>query len=268
MFALVGILGAVAVPVHAQEPAPTTLDLASFKMPRPVRQDKAPAKPPSFTLELTLGAGDFEHDTSGTPLDGETDAGLLRGRFEGFGESGFGGGVEIEAIKSDDDLFTNAGFGESEASSLEIFGYGAYRVHSGNFLMPIRFGVFGREYQIEQQTPSGEVEVTSLGIKLAAEPDIAFVATENVRFGVFANVALGIGISEVETNLSSTKWDTSTTTFGFDAGLRLRLSIATLSLAYIHREEAIDESDVEGGTRIPAFDTDFDGVALTLGFNF
>lgn len=230
----------------------------------------APARKqlPPFLIDLTLASGSFDHDTDGSNLDGDTTAGLLRLRFEGYGESRFGGGVEVEVIGSDDDLFVDNGFGESEARAVEVFGYGAYRFESRRFAMPLRFGLFGRRYETEFANPSGEIETTSFGIKVAAEPEIAFVMTEKVRFGAYGNLALGFGVSEIQVSGTSTEWDSNNATLGLELGLRLRVGITAMSLAYLHRTEAIDDSDPEGGVFIRGVDTNFDGVAFTFGFTF
>jgi hypothetical protein len=134
--------------------------------------------------------------------------------------------------------------------------------------MPLRFGLFGRQYLLEESATGADLDTTSFGIEVATDPDVALVTTSDTRFSVFAGVAFGVGASEVETNLASNTWDTSVATFGLDAGLRLRVGVVTLALAYLRRAEAIDESDVEAGTFVRAVDTDFDGLAFTLGFVF
>ena len=78
----------------------------------------------------------------------------------------------------------------------------------------------------------------------------------------------GFGVSEIQVSGTSTEWDSNNATLGLELGLRLRVGITAMSLAYLHRTEAIDDSDPEGGVFIRGVDTNFDGVAFTFGFTF
>src|SRR5262245_47938196 len=75
--------------------------------------------------DFALGAGDYEHDTSGDGgfASGETDGGYLRVRGEYFFDLGLGTGISIEGIGSDDDLFADAGSPDVEGSSGVMFLY-------------------------------------------------------------------------------------------------------------------------------------------------
>jgi hypothetical protein len=272
--AALALVSALVTAAIAQRPSPERApdgDLPAWAAGRAgARQDNdfEGRRPlPTFQAELLVAAGRFDHDTDASGLDGDAGAALARLRLEGFGGSGFGGGLELEGIGSDDDLFADAGFPDTEAAVGELFVYAGYRLHAPRFRMPMRLGLYGRSYTIDQSALS-ELELFTVGIKFALQPELSLVENDRVRFSAYASFAFGGGAGEFETEPATNTWDTSSATFGLDLGLRLQARAATIALAYVFRHEAVDESELAAGSVVRAMDAQFQGFGVAIGLSF
>src|SRR5687767_14766424 len=87
---------------------------------------------PRFRIAAAIAGGNFDFETddpdpSGPTLEGDTDAGMFRLSFEATTARGIGGGVRLESVASDDDLFVDAGFNATEAGNGTLFAHFTYR---------------------------------------------------------------------------------------------------------------------------------------------
>ncbi|MEO6709366.1 MAG: hypothetical protein ABI054_07525 [Planctomycetota bacterium] len=223
-----------------------------------------------FDGRMTLAAGDYDHDTDGS-FDDETKAGFVGLRAEASNRSGLGGGVSIEVMNSDDDLFEGQTANESQATSVEIAPFFLYRVDGGDrFRMPLRAGPWIHALTLDEQHSSDSLTWVSVGLRVAVEPEIVLARSEGFEFSLFSEVSLAGGGTQVHQELGSgdEDYDTGGGAFGFEIGPRFRWSHFSAGVSLLHRSLSFDKSDRENNVRIPGIDTSFDAFAISFGGGF
>ncbi len=242
--------------------------LASLLVILPAAALQAQHELPRFRIELGLGAGDLEHTTESSPLDGATDAGMFRLHFEAFATNGFGGGVRYEVFASDDDLFVPAGFNATEASTGSLFAHVSYRVEAAQFAMPLRAGLLFAQHTLDDKVADQETDFTSLGVQFEAAPEFFLTRDADFSWSLHAGLGFGIGATVVESDGLPGDFESDTGFLGLEIGTRVRFSAVELGLSYVLRSHSMDESDPEGGLAIFGYDSQFDGVMLSVAAVF
>jgi hypothetical protein len=106
----------------------------------PLTAQEATTAQARFDVSLGLAGGSFEHRTEASSRDDRTSGALLLLRAEATTAGGFGGGLRLESLQTDDDLFAGTGSNEVEANQGTLFAHLTYRLQEGSFAMPIRIG--------------------------------------------------------------------------------------------------------------------------------
>lgn len=235
-------------------------------MPQAVRN-------PVFTGQVTLGGGRYEHDIDGGG-DDRTRAGYFALMLEGGSRDGFGGGVRIESVSSDDDLFEGSGT-SSQATGVDIAPYFLWRaVDTGRFRMPVRVGPWINVLQLDEESSDDQVTWVTVGLRAAVAPEVALLTRRNFALSIASEISLAAGGTaiEVESGNDDQTFDSSAGAFGFELGPRFRWSHFYAGFSYVHRSLSVDESDTEnlGGvpTVVREFDNSFDGLVVSFGGGF
>lgn len=251
-----------------EPPAGRELSWRPTRSPSVNRQQAVqhPPRKTNFDARLRLGTGKLKQDFDGGG-EGKTDANLFALQFEGYSTRGFGGGIRLEGIGSDSDLFASSGLPDTEADLAELSLFFCYRLEKGRFRMPIRTGPTFINYEIKFFDDSKAIYDT-VGARVEVEPEFAFVQGPNTNWGLFANLGLGIGLTRIETSPSTTDNDSTALLGKFEIGTRAQLGPVLMDLGYVFRQMNIDESDVVEGTFYRETDTTFSGVQFTIGARF
>lgn len=243
-------------------------------------QPAAPSSPgmvrmarPHLHGQVTLAGGRDEHDIDGAGQD-DTDAGLLGVLIEAHGDNGIGGGISIETMGTDDDLFQSTG--ALEASWVEVAPFFLYEIVSGDrFRMPLRAGPWIHVLEVNDANNSDFIRWGSVGVRLAVEPEVVISRNEDFAFSLFSSVSVAGGSTGIDAEVGNIdhKFDTDGGAFGLELGPRIRWSHFMASVSFIHRTVSMDDSDTETvngtpGVFIRGFDNDFDAIAFTFGGGF
>lgn len=222
-----------------------------------------------FQGDLILAPGTYKHDVTGTTsLDDSSEASFVRMRAEGFAPEGLGGGIALDAIGSDDDLFDR---GAAYAGG-DLFLYGGYRFGAEDVRVPVRLGllVSGRTLELKDSSDT-ELNWSSLGVGFEVAPQIRLLGSANGfslwAFGDFRMGVMGTEI-EVETSLGAPTWDTASLLWGAHMGLRGQVQQFQFSLGYLGSLFAAAESDSKGGITLRESSDTFNGFAIGLGLAF
>ncbi len=222
-------------------------------------------------VQITLGyaPGSYHHETSGTNLDDTTSAGLVRFAVEGVSPIGVGGGLALEFGGTDDDLFENVGAVDGQVATSDVFLHFTFRVAAPQFRMPIRVGPYLHTLRLEDNSPD-ELTWASFGARVQIEPEVLLVRTPNGELGLFAELGVGAHGTAIELDSPSgdEDYDSDGISAGANIGVRGRWTGFTISLSYIWRHFAVDDSDIENFTFVREIDTRQDGLLLEMGFSF
>ena len=228
----------------------------------------AQEREPRFRIGLGLAGGDFDYETEGSNLDGETDAGFFRLQFEGTSSRGIGGGLRFESLVTDDDLFDAAGFAASEAHNGTVFGHFTYRLEAHRFAMPIRVGLLLNGLTLEETGSGYETTFGSVGPYFEVAPEVTLVRRGSTRWSLFAEVGVGVGGTAIEVAGDSRDYESATSFAGVELGTRLLLGPIELGLSYVGRWQALDESDPENGFVVLPNEVDFQGLMISFAVVF
>lgn len=220
-----------------------------------------------FRFDLGFAGGVAVHETESSPLDDDTGGAFTRIRFEGVSERGFGGGLRFEQWVSDDDLFQGA-FPATEATSSSFYAHFTYRMHDGDFTMPMRIGLLFNNYVLEEVVAPVEVEADTVAILFEVAPEIVVSRGATVTWSLYGELGLGGGSTEITATATPGTFDSTASVWTLEAGTRLRFDIGEVGLAYVNHGVAFDESDPVGASFIRGFGGAFHGVMLTVGIVF
>lgn len=224
----------------------------------------------NFRFDFTAGGGRVRHETDSSSLDGRTDGGFARVRFEGVSNQGIGGGVRFESWGSDDDLFVDEGFTAEEATARAIFGHFTYRAGGrGKFIMPIRIGLMAHNYELENvASGASTLEVDSFGPRFEVEPEFIFNRGRAVEVSAYGVFGLAGTFSTAEISTSSSDFDSGSAFWFLEAGARVRFKFFELGTGIVTNGMAMAESDTVGTTVVNGFGSSFTGIIFTGAFVF
>lgn len=223
---------------------------------------------PRFRVGLGLAGGRFDFETDGSGLDDRTDAGMFRLHFEGTSGRGIGGGVRLESIASDDDLFADTAFEPSEAANGTLFGHFTYRVASHRFAMPLRVGLLLNGLTLTENATDAEVTYASIGPYFEIAPEVVIARSGSTWWSLFGEVGVGVGGTAIDIEGDSRDWESATSFAGLELGTRLQLGPIELGLSYVGRWQSMDESDPEGNEVVLGYDADFQGLMFSFAVVF
>ena len=223
---------------------------------------------PWFRVGVGFAGGEFDYRTDNSPLDDDTDGALFRLEFEAIGRRGLGGGLRIEGISSDDDLFVGAGFPASEASSGTFYGHFTYRLEEHRFVMPIRIGLLFNGLEIEENVSGESLDYGSIGPYFELEPEVTLARSGRTAWTLYGELGVGAAYTVIDSNTDSNDYDSSTGFLGLEFGTRLLLNKVELSLAYVGRFQSTDDSDPENGLFVRGNDIAFQGLFFGVGVVF
>ncbi|MBX3463932.1 MAG: hypothetical protein KF830_12240 [Planctomycetes bacterium] len=223
---------------------------------------------PNFRVELGASAGRLEHRTDSSPLDGKTDAAMFRVQFEGVSRHGFGGGVQFEAIGTDDDLFADAGFNAGQITSSTLFLHFTYRLWAKRFSMPARIGVRFNGYELEDRVLREDITYGTIGPYLEIAPEFRFVDRRSFSWSLYGQFGAGFGFTGIDVDNDSNDYVATTVSLGGEVGTRLRAGPVEFSLGFITRWQSMDDSDPENGLIVLGYDSVYYGGLFSCSVVF
>ncbi|MEQ1634034.1 MAG: hypothetical protein ABL997_16775 [Planctomycetota bacterium] len=219
--------------------------------------------------DAAFGGGKLEHTTKGTSLDDEATAAYFAFGAEAIGSQGMGGGLRVETLTSDDDLFLGLGAGTpAQAFDSEVFLHGTGVLGGDDTLVPIRFGLFFRNYTLESVASGSELSWLSFGPKVEATPDFALTSNDTVRWSMTGRFGLGAGTTVVEDDALAQEFDTTMVQVDLGVGTRLQFETLRLDVGWLHRRTNYAESDVAASLTVLEADSTFSGFTFSLGATF
>lgn len=245
--------------------------LAAQQQDPPATQDTQPAAAHEHLqvrVGLALGAGKFEHTTSGSAGNsGKTDAGYLRFDLEFLGDNDFGGGLTLEGTHTDDDLFDAAGI-RSRADDAELFLHGTGMFRGEHIEAPVRFGLFIRDYTTDDLTTDASVDWRTVGLRLETTPAFTLVDGGGVRWSLDGRFGFAIGRAQVSSDPATFKADSSMAGLDLGIGTHLRLRPVEFGVDYLYRSVAFDQSEHVNGLAYARADGTFTGLLLSMAVRF
>jgi hypothetical protein len=223
---------------------------------------------PRFRIALGLSGGRFEFDSDGSALADRTSAGLFRLQFEGTSRAGIGGGVRLESIASDDDLFAGSAFATSEATNSTLFGHFTWRIEEHRFAMPLRIGLLANGLVLTENTSDAESTYSSIGPYFEIAPEVTLARSGRTAWSLYGEFGFGAAATIAEFDGDNRDYESSTGYAGVELGTRLTLGKIELGLAYVGRWQSMDESDPEGGNVAFGYDSEYQGALFTFGIVF
>lgn len=225
--------------------------------------------PSAVRTTFAFGQGDVEHRTKGTALDGKTDANYFAVGLEAIGQEGIGLGFRFEGIGSDDQLFVGAGAGSpSEAADGELFVHGTLDMGDDAARFPVRLGLFGRGYTLQENATGDEISWGTFGPRLEVAPDVAIVHDGGFRWSLTGRLGGAFGGTVVSVTGAPEDWSTVAAMFDVALGTRLELDQFHLDVGWLSRNAHYAESDPANSAVVLAADSEFTGFVLTLGARF
>ncbi|MFY9340847.1 MAG: hypothetical protein WAT39_00065 [Planctomycetota bacterium] len=223
---------------------------------------------PRIRIGFGVAGGRFRFEEDGSRADGETRASLVRVHAEATTANGIGGGIRFESVVSDDDLFDDAGFTDTEATQASLFVHFTYRIASHRFAMPVRIGFLLDELTLEEVDTDTEVHYGSAGFRFELAPELLLVRRRSFAWSLFAEFGAAATGTTVEVDGDRNDYESGTGFLGLEAGTRLRFGNAELGLSYVGRWQGMDESDEEDGFVVLGYDARFQGVLLAFAIDF
>lgn len=225
---------------------------------------------PRLQIWADVGIGTLDHDTNGANLDGDDTATLLEIGVEGFSDSGFGGGVRVGFLGSDDGMFDDIGVDGVTASAADLYLHVTQRWAHDRFAMPLRFGFLVNSYDLEQDTTTFDetIQYDSFGVRTELEPEFLLSDWDGAVLTAGSRLSLGSAWTECSTDPSSFEADSSTIFYGIDLGLRMRTGMGSFHLGWVLRGQSMDDSEVNGGFFYRGYDATFTGLMIGGGIFF
>jgi hypothetical protein len=225
--------------------------------------------PTNVLGHLALGSGSMQHETRGTALDDRSDAEYFALGMDILDADDFGGGFEISAAQSDDDMFVHTPVAtRSEAGEGELSFHVTKILRGDRGQLPLRVGVFFRNHCLDFVDVGESLEWSSFGAKADIRPSLDLMQSGTLTWLLTGRLAVGFGATTIETDPDTEEWDTEVLMADLGIGTGLRFQQGTIELGYLLRMADYDESDARGGTTIRAADTEFSGIVLTGTLRF
>jgi hypothetical protein len=208
---------------------------------------------------VRLGSGTIQHESSGNSLDGSVDANYFALFAEALSENDIGGGVMLQSTQSDQLLFSAA-----SADDTDIFVHGTALFGDERFQLPLRFGLFYRDYELD--FPGGYTEWASIGPRIEVNPELQILASKSARWTLKGRLGAGIGATKITSGTTSQDFDSTAGMFDVGIGTRVTFPAFSAELGYLFRATRYNESD--SSDTIPSTDSQFDGITLTVAVTF
>jgi hypothetical protein len=260
-------------PASAQEPihlsffeptsARATYDLAETSIAREdVDSATTPASgaPERFEFRLELGAGTMDHEFVESDAQGSADAAFLGLQFEGVSARGFGGGVRVESIASDN--FDKDLLGD-DASATELFGFFTYRYQTERFKVAVRPGLGLSLHSYNDDLVDVTIDYSTVFLRIEAEPEFTLIENPDLLWSVYGDLALGYGTTQIDSEGIVPDDDSSAALVGVDLGTRLQLGRFLLGVGYVLRTLKIEDTDL-----YTTVENEFSGVQISLGIRW
>lgn len=245
-------------------PLALSLTAASFAGSLAAQEEREPR----FRIGLGLAGGSFDYETDGSGLDGDADAGMFRLSFEATTAKGLGGGLRLESVGTDDDLFTGTGFASAEAANGTLFGHFTYRIEAHRFAMPLRIGLLLNGLTLTENTTDDEVTFASVGPYFEIAPEVVLVRGGKTQWSLFGEVGVGVAGTAIDIEGDSRDFESTSSFAGLELGTRLLLGPIELGLSYVGRWQSMDESDPEGVDVVLGYDAEFQGGMFSIAVVF
>ena len=202
--------------------------------------------------------------SSGTNLSGETDALGGGAAFEGMGNM-IGGGIKLDFYLSDDDLVETAPGVDTQVLGATVFPHVTFRPGTDRFRVPIRVGpeVILNTFEFEGGPTSGDIDWVSAGIGIEVEPEFDFFRDDKSALSIYGGLRGGYGYAAISGPTDD--YDSSSTSFGAEIGLRYEISAFLVSAGFLSRTTTYDESDPENGTFVEETEFSFRGFFISAG---
>ncbi|MBL8754757.1 MAG: hypothetical protein JNK15_15745 [Planctomycetes bacterium] len=223
---------------------------------------------PRFRIGFALSGGEFDFDSDGSNLDDNQSAAMFRLQFEGTSRHGFGGGVRLESLATDDDFFVGNGFAATEVGNGSLFGHFTYRLETHRFAMPIRAGLLLNGLVLDEVGSNDEVTYGSFGPYFEIAPEVVLAKRGKTAWSLYGELGFGGGYTAIDVEGDPNEYESSTGFFGLELGTRLLLNKIELGLAYVGRWQAMDESDPEGSQVVLGYDADYNGLLFSFAVVF
>ena len=225
---------------------------------------------PRGIFNVRYGIGNVENEGSvvaGTRRD--TDGAFVGLALDAGGKH-FGGGFKLEVYGSDDDLY-GAAFTSSKAAGVEIFPHFTIRPTGGDiFRIPIRIGPYVQVHALELETATTDRTISFVGIggQVEIEPEIDFVRTDNIGFGLYGRLRLGLASAKIDNDIGPDDFDTNSSNLGTEIGLRFQAKLFLVGAGFMTRSTNYDRSDPANGTTFPESDFRFEGFFIDMGLRW
>ena len=221
-------------------------------------------------VELAAGSGRFEFTTDGSPSrTGHTDAGYLGLTLELIGEHDVGGGVRVEGIRTDDDLFLDTGGIRSRGTDNDVFLFGTGLFGDGvETRVPLRLGLLARNLVHKDLTSDVSTEWQAVGLGFEIEPDFALAHEGPVRWSLYSRFGVAFALATVSTDPATFDADSKMRSVDVGVGTRLQFGAGELGVGWLYRAVTFDESAAVNGARFAAVDARFSGLFATFALRF
>lgn len=237
--------------------------------PRPLQPVAAATNPIEFALDASIGGGSFKHRTGSPGPDGDASAAWFRLRFEVITDADIGGGLALEGLAAERELFTDSGDSDTDTGYGDLFAFFALYLGRGSDLaMPVRIGVFSNRYSIDNLNNS-DLDYPSVGARLEVEPELVLIRNgDRPALSLFGQASISGGTTQLATEPATVEADANATMWGFELGGRFRTGGAVFGLGWVFRGLHVSTSDTVNGITFPAIDTEFSGLQFSVGARF
>lgn len=231
-------------------------------------------RPVHFHGGFGVAGGTYAFDSDLAGFDDDATAGLFQTEFEVTNRRGLGGGIRFEYFVTEEDegLFRNPSniFDEgTQARSSTFLLHGTYLVSQHRFRMPVRIGLLINSLTLDDEgTINPETNYFSAGPFFEIEPEVTLVRAGPVRWSLYAQLGFGIAGTSIDVDGDFRDYDSASGFGMIEAGTRMRVGPANFGIAFIGRYQSMDRSDIEAGSFIYGYDSDFEGLLISAGFSF
>jgi hypothetical protein len=226
---------------------------------------RAAGEVPHSMARAYFAPGEAEIDVrSGTNVNGDTDALGGGAAFEGVGNM-IGGGIKLDFYLSDDDLIEGSSAVDTTVLGATVFPHVTFRPKTDRFRVPIRVGpeVILHTFEIEGTPADGDFDWVSAGIGIEVEPEFDFFRDEKSALSIYGGLRGGFGYAAISGPTDD--YDSDSTSFGAEIGMRWEINAFLLSAGYLTRMTNYDESDIENGTFVEETEFSFRGFFIGAG---
>lgn len=203
---------------------------------------------------------------------GSAGAGLLGLEFEATGRT-LGGGVALEVMASDDDLYEGGSSVDSSTAGVDLFPHFTIRPHGSRFRMPIRFGpvVQWTAVNVDDGTDDDTVHWYGVGARLEVEPEFDLIRRgKGQSLSIYGRGRIGGAWGQVsaDTATDDRDYDTTSSHTGIEGGLRWEIGKLMVAGGYQYLRTTYFETDATDGFVFPETRFSFSGVFLSIGFRW